>query len=96
MPERRLRDDQTPPLRILEDWRRVAWHGRADRVHQDPSSSSIGFEGGALGGRHGAENFIIIAARKNRLEERWGVVQNFPRGFGERHIGGLDLGGQSF
>jgi len=43
-----------------------------------------------------AENLIIVAARKNRFEDKRGFVQNFPRGFGEQHIGGLDLGGQSF
>src|SRR3984893_1502413 len=55
MPEGRPREDQTPPLHILEHWRRVAWLGCGNRPHHHPSCSSIGSEGGALGERHGAQ-----------------------------------------
>ena len=77
MPEGRPRDDQTPPLRILEHWRRVAWPGRGNWPHRDPSISSIGFECSALGGRHGAQNLIVVAAGKNRFEERWASCKIF-------------------
>jgi hypothetical protein len=93
MLEGRPRHDQTPPLRILEHRRRVAWPGRADRVHQDPRGGGIGFEGSAVGGRHGAKNLVIVTAGKYRFEERRGVAQNSSRGVRKRHVGGRDLGG---